>query len=735
MNIRHTLLLIFLGLQLFTPQHQAYAIGKKKLWKVLARDSRKSSLEITNTQTGRYFPAGVNSFYNINTNEFLLTGKLEKIPAAALKKDLKIFVSGRDISNGKVIGNIKLAKPKNKKAKYFGRGKFSAVFSVPVVPDWPILDILVELVNVKTDQVIARDVVSLYDLRYEQNANAQTAADTRPKGMTSQLTDTGVGGVGTLSTDGPEGLEIPLLDSLPYPSLQSFNEKLSQAALNIPEKQAEELENCIDFEDIEEDRFKNITQFGPYASALLEAEGYKQLYDTLSSNQAQCFAYFGPLGVGCQAGLAAWCVKSTPSANDFRLCVKTVKEESSGLQVPAIKDVDLNFLKGKGSGGSLQAQIDFNGYQGEVDGYLRDLEVRWKTSTCILPPKAEVPNELITAAGKEWLYDWTYCPDLLAKTTLATTRNSQSDSALFSIHRHPDDAQSLEVLDARLPSFRYSGAQTDSSSGTCGNSFINGPVDFLLSQFHPAFQSVIASAWEENTPSSPSAQAIDLLLNPLELGNREEPNHRLTARITEVTSAPVAGLKVQYENFAEPITTEDFTNLTINYFSQGSGDPHDGSTGLDPDDVPFDLSFDVTIGLLNSILHARGATDELTFQYEPTSSELAQNGTTAGPGSGVGGGLGGGIGGGGSLPGSLINVLTGTTLSQVHEAFNEIGNKVIEIRIERVLDPITFMLTDPAQAATNADGIQVAYGLNALKITFQEPDEVDAKGAVLKAGK
>ncbi|MCB9030383.1 MAG: hypothetical protein H6619_04970 [Deltaproteobacteria bacterium] len=715
---------ILLIICLLLSAQPAFGIGKKKLAKIIARDSIKSKLEITNTSTGRFFPSSVKPFYNEITQEFTFTGKLTKIPTIVNKKDLKIFVDGREFSAGKVIGQIQLKKPSKNGSKYYGKGKFSAVLKIPVVPQWPILDVLIELVHTKTDLVIARDTISLYDLRFEQNANPQTPLDTQPEGMTVQLSDVGLGGLGALNTDNPAGLEVPLLESLPYPSLTDFNQKLSQAALVLPEKKVEELENCIDYADLTEDRFKNPLQFGPYATALAEAVANKQLYDFLQNNIAQCAAYFGPLGVGgCQAGLAAWCVKTNPTANDFRLCVSTVKEESAGLQMPAVKDVDLNFLASQSAGGVIQAQIDFNGYQGEVDGYLRDLSVRWKTSNCILPPVAEVPNELIVQPDKDWLESWTSCPGMTADASLATTRTSSSDSALYSVKRAPIDLEALEITDARLPNFVYSGLSTDSSVGTCGLNFINSPVNFLLNQFHPLFQTVLDNEWGDGTPYSPTSQALNALFTPFNLGQAEEPNHRLTARISSVNSAPVAGLKVGYTNFSEPIDADDFKNLNATYFSQGSGDHYDGSLGLDPDDQLFDLNYEVTVGLLNNVLHTRGSTSELNFQFIPTQTEQFQAGITALNGGGFGGG---GLG---------TSILTGDKLSNLNPAFAEIGSKQIEIFVSRVLDPAAFMLTDPVPSVANLDGIKMAYGLNSLIVTFKEPDVVDSNGNVSKTGK
>lgn len=699
----------------------ALALGGKKLAKKIIRDSRKSSLSISNPVTGRSFPSAAKPFYNETTQLFTVTGILKKIPFAAPKKHLKLLVNGRD------VGTFMLLKPKNRKSKYYGNGRFSVTFGSPVVPAWPIKDILVELIYTKTDHVIARDTVSVIDLRFEQNINPQSSIDARGNGITAQLSDFGVGV--TASDDDPSsGLEIPLFDSLPYPSLQEFNDQLQTAAVSIAKRELGDLENCIDFQDLGEDRFKKVLTFPAFAQALAEAVGFKQTYDFLSANAGQCSAFFGG-PAACTAGLQSWCVKSNPTADDFRLCVGKVQEFPRDLFIPAISDVDLSFVDSQQSqnGGFLRAQIDFEGFTGLADGYLRDLSVRWKSNSCLSIPAADSSNDIITEPDYSWLFNWTECKNLELRSLHATTRANPSDSPLYSILRSSLDKRDLEVTDARQASFTFSGGTTDTDKGSCGLSFINATVTSILEFFRIPFQSVVQSRWREGAPHSSTARAIDELLEPLTIGTREYPNHLITAQVDTVTVREITGLRVGYTTDVTPLGEDNFKRLNASFFSQGAGDPYDSSQSLDPDDNPFDFSYDVTLGFLDKVLFARGASDELNFQYRPTYGDLAYFGVIppfSGP---VGGGLpGGGIGGGSSSAANNEAPLTGTFLEAVHPAFAEIKLQPIEIHVERVLDPIVFMLTDPILAVADPlDGLKMAYGMNSLRVTFKEPDSSD----------
>lgn len=708
--------------------------NKDKIIKILAKESRRSSLKIKTPRFGSTVPSGVGSFYNQITGEFTITGSLSKIPRKANSKFLKILANGRD------IGKLTLKKPKAGKVGNYANGRFSVKVVSPVDPQWPIKDFLVELVYTKTDSVIARDYLSIYDLRYEQNATTSASISNQPLGLTAQLTDSGVG-VTASDDDPPYGLEIPLIKSLPYPSLEEFNGLLKSDALGLSEKELTDVEECISFADLSEDNFKDANLFPAYSQALNKAREAKVIYDIIKNNQAQCNALFP--GIACALVLQGYCVKDDPQPEDFRLCVGKVREKASDLSIPAISDVDLSFKSSQGNSSAvLEAQIEFAGYHGSVDAFLRNLSVRWKSAACLYgkPSPSEFDDFEISKPEFNWIDQWTHCHNLDIETGEATTRVANSDSALFSINRHPVDAQKLKVTDLRLPTFKYSGNSRNSQKESCGLSFINPTVDGLLELFRPAFQSIVQSEWTYGSPDSPTAQAVDLLFTPFHVGENVETDFNFYAVVDKVTSEKVAGLKVQYQTDAEVTVEDDRKRLKSSYFSQGSGALYDGSQGLDFDDSPFDLSYDVTVGILNKVLWVRGASNLLNFEYKPTYGDLAVYGISA-PSQGFPGlpGLPGSIpgpSGGSSNSSSMEAELTGDLLSAVHPAFAEIGSKKLEIHIERSMDPVTFMLTDPLVQAMDPNlGIKMAYGVNSLDIKIKEKDKLSKKGKIKKVGK
>lgn len=694
------------------------AAGKPS--KKITRASRVTKAQIRNFREGHTLN-NISPFYSATNDTLTVVGRFTKVPASIKDSQLRVIVSGVDIST--IAGaSISVQRSKKRKTKYMKVG-FSVALPAPDLTLWPMLDVVVELVYKKTDQVLARERLSLYDLR-DRDASASADPTAGGVNLSVQLSNPGIGNG---EVDQVEGLEIPVLSNSPYPSLEDFNTRLADAASRSPTQayrgMVQDFDTCVKITDLEEDRFSNRLQFPALNVALLEAETLYLAYLAVQSGTQAC-GIAAPL---CKLILdGAACVQSTPQVSDFELCIDTIVGKPHSLSVGAMSDLQLGFLNSSNStAGTIEADIELSEYNGLVDGRLQDFVVRWRYGGCAesLKPLAYLDNEKLFELS--WLNEWSQCRDMQLDFELATTKSRPQNAPQYNVTRDPDSSNRLYVSDHRLAGFELFDKTSEHAKGSCGiQTFAPGAAAYL-ELFTEQLSVILEQTWNESAPNTQMAQLLDLLFRPFAVGDVELPYHTINARVDSVRSSAQGGMLVDWSTLVSPTEEESFSRLKTTLFANSQGPAVQSQNALDAQNRSFDSSYGVTLNFVNKVLWARAAGPELN---QPIVFETN---------SGSAGGVGSGLPGFGGIPGGLPPVssqyVSGDYLATLHPGFRELKGKDYEFVLSRVLDPFMFMPEDPSQQVPGV-GLPVRYGINSLRILLKEKDRIK-DGKVAKVGK
>lgn len=656
-------------------------------------------------------------WYDPATKTITVTGSLSGVPKAWLNaKRVAVIVDGK-------YGTSTTWDSSSNTAAFTGH--------TPVAddPTWVQRGTMVELVDLDTNTVLARDAHVYYDLR--MTPTATTAADAKKsiQGMAAQLTDYGVGN-DPLRKE-PTALEIPNLSSLPLPDLATLNAALSAAAAKLPLVQNPTGHVCIDFSDaldlqplLKDHLAAYAAASGAYTQALADYATYQSLQNTdvtCSSLSTALGAAFPPLlltDLACQLAVGDLCVQHVPAPDDFELCVDRLDGKATSLGIGSVADVDLAFAEtpAKETGARLDADVTLAGVDGSLDAFLRNITVRWKQKkSCILRPEAKEPQSDVDS--KPWLTEFTTCHDLRVKADRASTTVTKQP-AQFSVvpGSNPELADVTQVQDGVIGLDK---PWVDTKKDICKQDFLAGAAQAMATGFQAPFKSILNGVWNDETPRTQHARALQLLLGTFDLGALAHADHEIDAPLGVPLSRPLAGTQLTWSTQVSPLDAMVKQRQSLGYFYLPPGVvPPFALDALDPLGQPMDFSFTVTTNYLNQIVHARAATDHLWFDYQPNWTNLEFLGVTPQQT---------------GLPADVDPPLNGAVLGRLFPMFNGLGDHTVQIHIHPTLDPLVWMNPDPPPDHYDpVTGAQLAYGIGALDIRFAEPNTTDpATGAVI----
>jgi hypothetical protein len=574
-----------------------------------------------------------------------------------------------------------------------------------------------EIVNKGNNKVLGRDRTSFFDLRNAADAVPHAILDaTEILGMQAQLTASGLGDVADPTR--LAGLEIPYLSTLPQPSLEAFNADLTSRAQTIPtyDQNSNQLGACIPFSDLTESNFSNVLQFGPYADAMVWAEADHLAYDTEVNTVCNALATL-PLILACRAqALLTFCVHSQPQASDFELCVDQLEGDVEELTIAGADDADLRFLPASGgSRAKIEADVSLTGIHSRVQGRMRSLSVRWKNPACLDRPKFTMNDSQI--AEKPWLETWTSCPNLALDAQGASTMSAGGLPSQLNIELNPND---LETLRGELVNSGHlipTVGVPDPNHENCGLSFISPAVTSMLNTIFPSLITELESAWYSGPVGSTEARALTRLFGNYRWGSYDLPGHDIDLSLLSLGSETDAGMGIFWETKVSSVVASVATHKKPNFFFQPPGFVGFSTSTEDHHGDHFDISYNITTGLLNKILNTRGASNNLYFTYHPTWDEMAVFGVTK-PANAVG-----------TDPARLNK----NTMQQFHKAFKGIAaGDTLEIGIAPIFDPFVFMPIDPRPSfEIPGVGSPLAYGLENLSVTFKTKNKT-VNGQVVK---
>ena len=648
-------------------------------------------------------PIYLNSaFYDVANETITMGGLFSDVKQELIDLgNVGIFVNGSNVPAAVALTGSRIVD-----GVTYRSGAFTQEVPVTFNDYWPMRQFVAEIVNTKNFETLARHQIALYDLRAHSDATPFESKDTEIYGMFSQLTDLGVGHKS--NNDREFNLEKTLRSVLPYPSLEEFNAKLTSRAQSIPryDNDSDLLRACVEYKDLEEQRFQDEEAFPAYDSALTEAKRQFRLYKIA---KRACNGLATPaLILACKIGVeATFCIKSKPEPDDFELCVDQIEGDVQSLELEEVSEVGLNFRnENSGDRGLLRSHISVSGVNGKVNAYLRSMSVEWRHHLCLARPKEPVDDMFIEQT--RWLDKWATCKNIPVNSSSASTVTGD-DPAIYQIRRDVDNRERPEVTLNSEGTFVFQGRHVNANRGICREPFIHTQAEAMADTFHEPLRVKFQNTWYSDSPNTMEAQALTELLEPYRLGEIEHPHYDIKANLETLGTAPETGLQIYWLNSLESDDTDTLFDQKLQWFHAEQRGIAFSDNARDHLGRKFDISYSINTGLLNQILNMRAATPEskLHKPLKPTWGDLAAFGVD--------------LPAGASLDDKAV--LNGRTMRQFDPAFISIGSKTLEIKIRPIFDPIVYMPPDPTAQTTIPDvGAPTTYGIESLEVTFKEKD-------------
>lgn len=652
---------------------------------VVAIDAQNTIGRFTNLNDGEVINQSF-IYWDYIDDKLKIQGEFEEIPKYMDTSNLMLLVNRQDIDL--ILGSTFEVDTVN------GAAAFEVDLPMPVfIPgNFPVLDFTIELVYEPNDQAIARERVTLYDLRDDQGATVIPEPVEPTVGINYQLTNYGLGGA---SVGDPTGIEAIVLAEYPSPSMEDFNALLATKAEELSSQSVSGLEKCIDYRDIEEENFSKAREFSAYRQAMNNARKQYAAYQFCQSSG--------------KPGCDLFCVKELPKANDFKLCVDTISGTPNAATVADFTDLELEFIDGL-QPGLINADLTFEGYQTFVDLYLSGLSVEWRDSAVCFPPPPGTLEDFDIASA-QWLVDWTTCRETEINAAVASTDLPDGISPHFAINTDPTDAQQLDVYDYRLTEFGFESITRDAAKGTCAKDFISGTADAFLYGFVDDALLPLAGAVNHNQPDTALARLIDEAFGEMAIGQIETDEYDLNADIYQVATSTVNGLMIDWETLIQPLDVEDMTRYGHYYLAQLGNIPYLSENSLDAWGNVISSKFGLNTWWINNMIRVHSTTEALHRQLAFSEEELGIGNSTK----------------------SLITEFDGGLLAPHHLVFNELDGQEVEFRLRRNVDAFVFQQPDPLELTDV--GHPTSYGANGWRLSVKEPDKIDpTTGEVLEIG-
>ncbi len=642
------------------------------------------------------------SFYDSSDDTILVSGIFADVSQALLDMGVAISVNGSlapadfSFTGNRTVNGV-----------VYHSGTFSQKATVISNDLWPGRPFVAEIVNLKTLEAEARHHISLYDLRTQESANPNEPLTTElTAGMSIQLTDRGVGY--HAASDSELNLERTERALLPVPTLTAFNDLLSTNARTIPDKsEGPGLRLCEDYKNLDEPKLKDEKKFEAYKKAFKSANTQFKKY---KAAKALCNLGATPaLVASCKLLVEAnFCVKSKPKANDFKLCVDRIDGDVQRLEIEGVSYQGLNFEEANaGTRGRIRSHISASNLTSKINGLLRGMTVEWKNSLCLDVTAEPVEESYIERT--RWLKDWSTCKNIIVRDGSASTLLGDN-AGRYQIRADPSDSELPKASLVEAGLFSYSNPSTNANKGMCKEAFLNPSAASLGDSYRFDLRTKFQNTWYAENPEAMEASALTSLLAPYKLGTYEKNKYDIFASLATLASAPLTGFITHYTT---TVTTTDPVVLNNQrnrwFFSPPTAVPF-SSDGRDHLGRLFDISYNVTTGMLNRILNMRVATPQgLNIVYKPTWEDMAAFGVVRPAGAAV----------------TDRAILDRKALIRFDPAFLNIGNKKLQIEVRPVLDPIVYMPADPTVANSIPNvGVRTVYGADTLEISFKEKDRV-----------
>jgi len=242
----------------------------------------------------------------------------------------------------------------------------------------------------------------------------------------------------------------------------------------------------------------------------------------------------------------------------------------------------------------------------------------------------------------------------------------------------------------------------------------------VVSRFWTYTNQILNTTWSNGYPRTRQAQALEGIFRSWELGTWGETNlvgtssgadHQLTFHYFESKSKNLRDRFVARMDTSGVVPAKPFQSYYLFRPSLFPCAHNLCALNRTENGTPYDVSFQYTTGALNQIVAQLAATPLLTFNWEPTYQEL---GVVPPPG----------------VQPTQKAVLDGTTLSNVHAAFAELGANAASIRVTPVFKPFFYINPQPPRGPGWAPGQEnLVYSTPYLQVEVQNSQGTWLRGA------
>lgn len=551
--------------------------------------------------------------------------------------------------------------------------------------------LIAELYQVSTERVVSRSRVVMHDQRPDPDFTPAHGGTKINNALAMEVTAKGL-----------DALERAHTRSLPQKSLAQFNGLLKKKFEGRRHSQTAETgfgtesRACVPIEDADP-AFQNTAAYSSVRLAAIVDFLRYQALDELSSGGSLTSTMLSLLsgvipGIGtlstaalkaaANAAKQQYCVRTPVQASDFEVCSGRVDGVSRDLKLRSVNDTNLEI----GTGIPFLAKVLLNRLDSEVDGYLRDISIRYRMSAdtlCTRRPSSVISDTEM--ASTEGLNTWSYCAGLEADVTSANTL----DWIPFSFDPDPGSPEKGRIAQgsAASPLYRLGDEKpVNADKGSCALDAFNPYVESLLDSYYSHLQSALDQAWKAGAPDTQQAFALDLLFSRWEPGvwaDRQLRDHSLDLSYDRTGVLPAERVYALLDSEVKVSPRAELVPAPSAWpYAPPGGVPCLNPSspaclpGKDYYGNEFDVSYSVTTGALNQVLKELSVTDWLRFKLNPTFADL---GVTA-PG---------------NRPADQRPSLDGRLLAEFFAPFSEIGNAKVDIILQPTLLPFTWINPDP----------------------------------------
>ncbi|MCP3866513.1 MAG: hypothetical protein GY703_00130 [Gammaproteobacteria bacterium] len=552
-----------------------------------------------------------------------------------------------------------------------------------------------------------------------------------------------------LSPDAIDKLELTHAETLPFESVNAFNDAMEANLIEVDNQKSIEFDDrmCLPVKDV-----PAIKKTREYAIAYAEAAVFYTTYQIASRNcqaatgvcLAATGAAFPPAGVACLgicAAVEASCVKSIPKPNDFEVCFNGIDATMKSQVIDRLSEVDL-FIHPLTVGGSytdsLFSDVTFDDLLAMVDIKLTDLEIRYASDRnhCIGRPKVKVNQSSIDAEPD--LAKFLSCPNAtlaaeeVCSTCLADYPEAlpQKNHRLFTVSPKSSSPEELIFSDTGPTDLSLVSTSADlPNDSICVSETwkehvpdLETEAQGLLEQFRPETLELFELTWNEftNHPRTDSRSMRRLLQNlfqPVETG--ASPDDFTDVQLDFIGSSMhfrdgfVLTQSVDVEPLAiADVPSELYTNLDIDNADDRVVDFFEDA--VTPDGWGFDVAMLLNTRYLNRLI-ASNYKRLMEINLLPSHGDL-------------------GITPLGSATEDSPVAMNGLSLARWSPLFADMGLHSVSITSNVTVTPFTWMPKDWRPVATNTPLFFVAPKIE-IKITDTSDDRVVARFVMSTKGR